>query len=121
MPHLADLIDKSGKRKNEGFPGDEGAKNAKDLNWRELVLFNLSDYLTDQSIASVSLNVIPRRTETFSGQLLVLDTNQTIVDIIPLTDLGAGAHTFTLTIPGTAMVLNVTGGSVQVGVSLEVN
>jgi pimeloyl-ACP methyl ester carboxylesterase len=120
-------IDKSGKRKNQGFPGDEGERSAKDLNWRELLLFDVTNYLTKQFINSVELSVTPRRTDTFTGQLLVLtpgDINESeyiIADIIPLTDLSSGTHTIDLTTPGTAVALNVSGGNVQVGVSLEVN
>jgi hypothetical protein len=101
-------------------------RSAKDLNGRELVLFNLSNYLTNQTITSVQLEVTPRRSDTFGGELLVLSPNYSnsgdyvIVDSIPLVSVGAGTHTIDLTTPGTAVALNVLSGSVKVGVELGV-
>jgi hypothetical protein len=114
-------IDKSGKRKNEGFPGDEGERSAKDLNWRELVIFDLSSYLTSESVSSVTLNATPCHSKTFSGQLFVLDDTLSVVEIIQLSNLGGGAHTLNLSTKGVAVALNVISGSVQVGMSLTVN
>ncbi|MEL6804108.1 MAG: hypothetical protein AAFO91_10035 [Bacteroidota bacterium] len=115
-------VDKSGKRKREGFNGDEGERQAKNFNRHELLLFDTTE--TDALIQALDIFVTPRSSNRLTGQLLVLEQDDeelyVIVDVIELTDLTKGGHTYELDDVAQAIAILGSGKtSVQLDVALH--
>jgi hypothetical protein len=114
-------IDKSGKRKNEGFSGDEGARDAKTLNAREFILLDIHNL--DESATGVTLDVITKRAPTLSGVLVGLERTATetykITETVPLQSLADGQHRVPLTSTYDVIGLYISGStSAQVGLEV---